>query len=657
MAPLNKLIYKVFLPITLLTFMSSTVFSEEPPNYFEMTLEELLQIRVNIATVALEAERIIETPAVVSRYDMDDMSGMGLRTLKDLLSFIPGFVLQDSRTGGTTVMIRGLVEGFNQKVLFLLDGVPYWMPSHSEIPLLGMPVEAISHVEVIRGPGAVIYGSNASAGVISIVTKKSQNSVLAFSVGSNQKVNAGGYISHEISSDEYVTVAFEAQAENGYEGEFKDVSQPVFFPPGISGDGAETKSEEMKSLLVKYKKVDFNVFGQVFKTLVNEANNSSPLVISHNLEQTGYLIHADNTWKFDDSKVTVFSDYNRFLFTFKSYNLLGVGVDGGFRFDDDGQENYRWRSGGSLLYHASEALDLFAGVEFERRKIEDYFVYSQASDANVAKLIDSQHTHEDSLFAQADYTLKKWRFLIGGRYIENSQSGKKVMPRLSSVYSIDKSQSIKLLYSVGFNSPNFAQTDINAPGLLVGNPDLKAETVKTLDVAYSYEEENTLFVANLYYLQGEDFIQRKNQDGIIVFFNTSVLERAGIELDFQRATSKYLIFANLSYIHQGGETQKNDIISPFVPKLTSSLGGSYELTQQQKIGVSLRTTGKHNKAPTSYQLNSDFRYVNNTVAFFFSVRNILDENLVATDIVDLSDDQLIPNGDGINILTGFKYFF
>jgi outer membrane receptor protein involved in Fe transport len=178
--------------VTALCLASITVFAEEFPSYFNMSLQELLQIRVSVASP--NSERIINTPAIVSRYDMQDMSGMGLRTLKDLLSFIPGFVLQDSRSGGTTVMIRGLVEAFNQKVLFMLYGVPYWMPSHSEIPLLGMPLEAISHVEVIRGPGAVIYGSNASAGVINIITKQTPQSVVAFSAGSHNKINGGGYI-------------------------------------------------------------------------------------------------------------------------------------------------------------------------------------------------------------------------------------------------------------------------------------------------------------------------------------------------------------------------------------------------------------------------------------------------------------------------------
>jgi len=102
--------------------LASISSAESRPDLFEISLEELLMVDISIASTL--SERIIDTPAIVSRYDADDLASMGLRTLKDMLSFIPGFVLQKTRSGGTSVMIRGLVEGFNQKVLFLVDDIP-----------------------------------------------------------------------------------------------------------------------------------------------------------------------------------------------------------------------------------------------------------------------------------------------------------------------------------------------------------------------------------------------------------------------------------------------------------------------------------------------------------------------------------------------------
>ena len=54
-----------------------------------------------------------------------------------MFNFIPGVIVQDSLGGWAIVQIRGIDEVFNQKVLFLLDGVPYHQPSHSLIPMEG----------------------------------------------------------------------------------------------------------------------------------------------------------------------------------------------------------------------------------------------------------------------------------------------------------------------------------------------------------------------------------------------------------------------------------------------------------------------------------------------------------------------------------------
>ena len=620
-----------------------------------MSLEELLNIKVSVAST--EPERIIETPAIVSRYNAEDMAAMGLRTLKDLLSFIPGFVLQETRAGGTSIMIRGLVEGFNQKVLFLVDDIPYWMPAHSDIPLLGIPIESISHVEVIRGPGAVYYGSNASAGVIKVVTKKTSGNVVALSIGSNNLVNASAYIHHQLEEDLSLSFAIEARKDDGYSGGFEGVPKQPTFPADTPNDGEITKSEEMTSFLGRVTFNELNVLAQAYRSLNNDHTGSTPLNLATNLEYTGYLFHVDNSWHEGNADFMLFTDYNKFYLEFESRNLFSVGVDGGFRFDDNGEDNHRWRTGGTWNYSVSELLSFFGGMEFERRKIEDYYVYSEATNANVLKLIESNSTIERSIYGQADYKNGSWRFLLGGRYTNNDQSGEKLAPRASMVYKLDDAQSIKLLYSVGFNSPNFTQLFITIPNVLEGNPGLRPEIVKTTELSYSYEANDNLFVANIYYLQAEDFIQRGIQSGIIRFLNSGDFDRYGLELDFQRGTPDYLFFANSSYIHQGDDVDSNDVGAHFVPKITASIGCLYHLNQHHSSGVSLRATGRRNKVSDLYQLNLDYQYNREMLKLYFSIKNVLDEENIAPDVQDFEDDHLIPSGDGINVLAGVKYHF
>jgi outer membrane cobalamin receptor len=201
---------------------------------FELSLEELLQLKVSVASS--REETISETPAIVSRYEASDLSLMGLRTLKDFLSFVPGVLVDDSVVGHSHIVMRGISEVFNQKVLFLLDDVPYWMPSHSQVPLLGIPLESIDHIEIIRGPGAVIYGSNATSGVVKIITRKRQASAITFTAGNNEVKNAGGYIYQDFNAQGSINIAAEVQREEGFEGEIQ----------------GRTRSQQYESLSLDY---------------------------------------------------------------------------------------------------------------------------------------------------------------------------------------------------------------------------------------------------------------------------------------------------------------------------------------------------------------------------------------------------------------------
>jgi len=157
----------------------------------ELDLEQLLKIKVSVASVG--SESIKDTPAIVSRYERSDLEKMGISNLRDMFNFVPGVIVQHAITGMAAVQIRGIDEAFNQKVLFLLDGIPYHQPSHSLIPLDGIPWESISHIEVIRGPGTVFHGTQASGGVINVITRENPaKDTLLAKTGSHQLREASG---------------------------------------------------------------------------------------------------------------------------------------------------------------------------------------------------------------------------------------------------------------------------------------------------------------------------------------------------------------------------------------------------------------------------------------------------------------------------------
>lgn len=627
-----------------------------------LPLEELAALTVTVSSH--QPESLLETPAVISRYEAEEMAGIGLRTLKDMLSFIPGITVQDHLFGQPFVSMRGIYEGFNQKVLFLLDDTPYFMPSHSDVPILGIPMEAIDHIEVIRGPGAVYYGTNATAGVIKVVTRKDREDSITLRVGENRYINGSGYLDSGERSWGQINAAFEVQRDDGYQATY-----PAYSDGGTSfGEGTIDKKRETSSALMNYRYKGFKAQAHVFETLYTGIAEPRQVENYNEVIYKGYLVGLRNDWKNERSAVSLFTDYNNFFPEFEIDNFFSDdgpasitfnnGSKGGFRFDNGGGDNYRWRSGLTASYKLREKLGFFLGVEHERRSSGDYQVFDEGTDTLTGRVYEGFSLTENSLYGELDYRPGgKWRFLLGGRYTDNSITGDDVVPRLSTIYQISNRQSVKLLYSVGFNAPSFTQLKADIPPFVTGNEDLKSEKVKSLDLVYTYTNEKTLFTANAWRLHASDFIMNKIVDGTKMFFNAGTFSREGFELDLQYAPAPELkMYSNLAYYRGGDSYSTKDMSRVFVPEWTLNIGGYYQFMRRNTAGFSLRHIGARASAGSLWLANLDYQYRWKRLQLFATIENILDEEILYPNMGELSD-RLVPGGQERNIKLGTRYLF
>jgi outer membrane receptor for ferrienterochelin and colicins len=159
--------------------MVSTVSAKEK---IDTDLEELLSYEIEDIAVWVASkrkEKLSQAPGIVSVITTKDIQSYGANNLQDLLSRLPNvYVWGSGLARDNVVSIRGQVQThLDNHVLILLNGRPIRGGTSSGVQLdiyRNFPLESIERIEMVRGPGSVLYGTNAFSGVINIVSKDPQ---------------------------------------------------------------------------------------------------------------------------------------------------------------------------------------------------------------------------------------------------------------------------------------------------------------------------------------------------------------------------------------------------------------------------------------------------------------------------------------------------
>ena len=156
------------------TFTASEVVDQNEL-LMELSLADLFNITVT--TTSKAEEKLSEAQGVISVMTQNEMKRFGARTLKDVLMRMPGTNMTTTYISDMScVSIRGdQIHAAANHILLLVNGRPVREAEEGGIKgevYESFPVASIDRVEVIRGPGSVLYGSNAFSGIINVITKK-----------------------------------------------------------------------------------------------------------------------------------------------------------------------------------------------------------------------------------------------------------------------------------------------------------------------------------------------------------------------------------------------------------------------------------------------------------------------------------------------------
>ncbi len=173
-----------------LLLIPTFVLSVEIPDLTEMSIEDLMDIE--ITSVSKKPQKLSEAPAAVFVITQEDIRRSGVTSIPEALRMAPGVEVSRIDSNKWAITSRGFNGYRASKLLVLIDGRSVYTPLFSGVfwNIQDTHLEDIEHIEVIRGPGATMWGANAVNGVINIITKNAkdtQGGLLTAGAGNEEK--------------------------------------------------------------------------------------------------------------------------------------------------------------------------------------------------------------------------------------------------------------------------------------------------------------------------------------------------------------------------------------------------------------------------------------------------------------------------------------
>lgn len=621
--------------------------------YFDMSLEDLMDVKVT--TASKKEEKISDAPAVIATITAQQIKDYGVQTLPELLRYIPGFTVEDTYWRGPVITSRGVAMTlYNDKILMLIDGVPAYEAVTLEYYLDVVPVTAIKRLEVIRGPGSTLYGTNAFSGVINVITKNGDTKdEYAYLKGGSFNTRSGGFVAGDKKGDISYMVSSTFTDNDGYN---------HALPSDEAGnENIQLNYEnDIQNVMAKFKYKGLSLTtGYYFQNIAKFSMTTNVAYGGNQVPDAGMAEHtkyyANLSYDFFqqkdkmDAKLTLHYDYmdkEIGVGAFGTLNLANLLV-GDNTYPSDlttlstkyEAPNYSLYKGQlfntdfQMSYNLSEDISLIGGITHELRDVEN--VYTLLGERGGTEI----PTHEGSVpyppdqvndfggYVQVNGSLfEKLNYTAGIRltYLGISEEAY-LTPRAAIVYPILENLNAKLLYGQAFRGPGFQEQYFRVEGVAYGanavGRSLKPERIDTYEAAFDWEISQKVAVRlNGFYLNTKDQILRRplGSDSTIlghssglIYDNAGQQEIYGTELEVNGVVNKQLtFFANASY-RDGKDKDSGDDL-PYFIRYTANAGATVNLFEKIRITPTLQYVGPNEgslgaNTPPMYE---DFQEVN-----------------------------------------------
>jgi outer membrane receptor for ferrienterochelin and colicin len=473
--------------ISLKGFRTVTQTLEVPPNA-EKRLELVLTQAEEVTAASRTTQAVEDAPSSVSILRSEELRGMEYPTIVEALRGVRGVFVGDDRSY-PTVGFRGIgrLGSYGNRVLVLLDGQPTnddWIGSS----YLGYDARTdladIERIEVVRGPGSVLYGTNAFSGVINLVTRGTEKQTSReVGVGTNEYGVARARARYNLTLSDNASVWTSAAAAQGAGRDFFFPEYATSTPPDVAGNARGLDGFKSGTINGRFTAGPFTTLW-----FLHSRNKHSPTAAYGTLFGDSRFQQVDTRGLVEvryEPQVTrqlqLMSRANVNYYTFRGLYPKNP-ADGGLERDTfDGT----WMAlEQRVVFTPSDAVRLTLGGEGQFHT----HVVETVKDEQGTYLDDSQPYSVQAAYLLADVSASRaMRLSAGARFDHYSTFGSSLNPRIAVIVHPYDAGVLKFMVGKAFRAPSIYELSYNDGGFSQrASPDLRPESIYSGEVEYSH---------------------------------------------------------------------------------------------------------------------------------------------------------------------------
>ncbi|NQT40804.1 MAG: TonB-dependent receptor [Planctomycetes bacterium] len=619
-----------------------------------------------VTAVSKKAEKASESPGIVDVITAEDIRQFGAKNLYEVLQWATSVYMTGSFFNPRNVAsMRGDLFTHNDNhILVLINGRPFRDTTQGgiNIPIYtAFPIHMIDRVEVLRGPGSVLYGTNGVAGVINVVTTTPEEQTFHVSVlGGSHGLEQYSVAQGAGTETRGICAGATYTRQEGWP--FSATSED---PPGPRTPEFDSTlyGEDNIGIFTMYRNGGFTANAFVADTS-SEHLGAIPVWPSGELDTTRVFLDLGYLHEIDCQQSADFHFTYNFAQGVFPKDPLPLGYS---------PPLYTIPTGHSFLVEGTYRAKLTPNIDLLAGGLMDIHIGDSTTGNTTLSIIPAFEEIWYGVYLQLDYRVCDWLKLVGG--VQGNLPGEipgGAVPRAAVIVSPTENWTGKILYGQAFRSPFQIERSILAAPIVMGNPDLTPETVQTFDVQLAYHTDRFRLAATYFHSDYFDLITRVGAVPA-TYENAGTMKFDGVELENEWRISEQLRWLGSVTYQDNVRDGVHD--TTHVPNWMAKMGLAYHTCNGWMVGVFDTYYGTPspvtvvnpaalivNPVPSAYHLlslnatldlNRFFHWhTGRSMKLQFLVQNLLDERIDHPEFARRTINSL-PAGPGRTVYGGF----